>query len=182
MVGSMSRQPSAAFRRHHDVEAPAVDARSFRQGWRVASRLDALHRDGRITAGQWQAAVEFRAAWERVLRVTGGTPELGTRVSGSAGGAGVDRLAAVADTITKLREIEAAIGRLAFDLCLACVVEDAAWVTLGKLLHRDRETARDYAAAAIRLLAPAWEAATRRRRPPADTQRRPAARRPVERC
>ena len=43
-------QPSAAYRQHHDVEAPRVDTSAFRQGWRVVTRLDALASEGAIDA------------------------------------------------------------------------------------------------------------------------------------
>lgn len=160
----MTAQPSPEYRRHHDVEAPEVNVRHFRQGWLVHTRLDALHRTGRITAGERQAALEYRAACERVLMATGGTSALGVRVSGGGGGDG-DRLAAVADILTRLRETEAAIGRYAFALCFACAVTDCSWIELGRAIGRDRETAREHTAAAFRRLALAWSGATRRRRP-----------------
>jgi hypothetical protein len=36
------------YRQHHDVTAPQVDSTAFRQGWRVAARLDGLLESGRI--------------------------------------------------------------------------------------------------------------------------------------
>jgi hypothetical protein len=171
----MSNQPSATYRQHHDVEAPAVNVRAFRQGWLVHTRLDALRRDGRLTAGEWQVAVEYREAWERVLVATNSNSALGVVVVSGAGGRGADRLAAVADHLTRLRETEAAIGRFAFALCFACAVRDISWIELGRQLHRDRETARDYTAAAFRRLALAWSAPPggRARRLAADSGQRP---------
>jgi hypothetical protein len=157
--------PSAAFRRHHDIEAPQVDSTRFRQAWRVATRLDALHRDGALTAGEYQAAVEYRAAWERVLTATHGNAALGVRVSGGGGDGGADRLAAVADTITKLRQTDAAIGPLATWLCFACIVHDGTWAEAGRLLHRDPHTARAWTVLAIAGLALAWGGGRRRRSP-----------------
>jgi hypothetical protein len=51
-----TNQPTPAYRRHHDVEAPQVDSTAFRQGWRVCSRLDSLLEAGRIDREAWDAA------------------------------------------------------------------------------------------------------------------------------
>jgi hypothetical protein len=57
-----SNAPTVSYTRHHDVDPPRVDARTFRQGWRIRSRLDALHIAGSISAGEWQTGHDFRAA------------------------------------------------------------------------------------------------------------------------
>jgi hypothetical protein len=44
------------FTYHHDVTAPQDDDRAFRQGWRVAARLDALLETGRIDRDAWEIA------------------------------------------------------------------------------------------------------------------------------
>lgn len=144
------------------IEAPQVDASAFRQGWRVASRLDALHRDGHITAGEWQAAAEYRAAWHRVLSASSGSSFGQMRVSGGAGDGGADRLARLADTIGRLRSVEARIGSTAAMLSYWCVVADRSWATTGRALQRNPETVRDWTTDAIRLLALAWSSARRR--------------------
>lgn len=157
------------------IEAPAVDARAFRQGWRITSRLDALHRDGKLTAGEWQAAVEYRAAWCRVLSAS---PRsfAPMRVSGFAGG-GADRLATLTDTITRLRAVEAHIGATAAILAYWCIVADQSWAATGRKLQRNPETVRDWTTDAIRLLARAWSGARRRPRakPAACAGQRPGA-------
>ena len=57
--------PSAARLRHAEaIDAPRIDALAFRQGWRVVTRLDGLLAAGLIAPGVWQAAAEYRAAWE----------------------------------------------------------------------------------------------------------------------
>jgi hypothetical protein len=48
-------QPTLAYRRHHDIEAPRVDSTAFRQAWRVCSRLDSLLEAGRIDREAWDA-------------------------------------------------------------------------------------------------------------------------------
>jgi hypothetical protein len=172
----MSNAPTAAREQHAEgIEAPRVDARAFRQGWRVTCRLDALHRDGRITAGEWQAAAEYRAAWDRALSTMRGTSSA-TRVSGGAGAA-ADRLASVADTMTRLREVEARIGGFAALLTYRCVVLDRSWADIGRVLCRDPHTAQRWTTDAIRLLARAWRGSRRRRRAGVlnDTGQRPGA-------
>jgi hypothetical protein len=162
----VSVAPSPELRRHHDIEAPLIDATAFRQGWRITSRLDALHRDGALGPVEWQAAVEFRQAWERVKAANSGGGGLPMRVSGGAASGGVaDRLATVTDTVTRLREVEEAIGGLAHWLCFACVVEDYSWAAIGRHLHRDPHTARTWTVAAIGHLTAVWWRPRRRRSP-----------------
>ena len=52
--------PTAAYRQHHDVEAPRVDERHFLPAWRVLTRLDGLLADHAITSAEWHAAADFR--------------------------------------------------------------------------------------------------------------------------
>jgi hypothetical protein len=47
-----SNAPTPIYRQHHDVAAPQVDDRAFRQGWRVSTRLDGLYETGRIDREQ----------------------------------------------------------------------------------------------------------------------------------
>jgi hypothetical protein len=135
------------------IEPPRVDATTFRQGWRVRTRLDSLLSDRRITPGQWQAAVEYRDAWARVLQAGGGSPG-GLRVSGGADRH--HRLLGLLDTITRLRATETWIGRLAASLCFACVVEDRSWASIAATCHRNPETVRDWTVLALRSLAVVW--------------------------
>lgn len=177
----MSNAPSAARLQHADaIEAPQVDTGAFRQGWRVHTRLDALHRDGRITAGQWQAAVEYRAAHERVsiAAAYAGSGEL-LRVSGGGAGGGTDgRLAGVADTMKRLRKTDAAIGRFDAALCSACILVDRPWAEIARVIGHNPETIRDWTARAIGRLAAAWSLQTARRRWDGSSVR-PEAHRPV---
>lgn len=140
------------------IEPPRIDARVFRQGWRVRTRLDSLLAARRITPGQWQAAVEYRDAWARVLQAGGGSPG-SFRVSG-----GADRhlrLYGLLDTISRLRAVEASIGRDAARLCIACAVEDRSWASTAATWGRNPETLRDWTAQAVRALARAWAGARR---------------------
>ena len=150
----MSNAPGPARVQHvEELEVPRVDATAFRQGWRVRTRLDRLRADGRISAGTWQAADEYRDAWDRVL-AQGGWSE-----PGRVGGSGSDphhRLVSLLTTLTRLRAVEEAIGRLASDLCRACAVQDRSWAWIARAYHRNPETVRDWTADALQLLAAAW--------------------------
>ena len=154
-----SNTPTADLGQHVEaIEPPRVDASTFRQGWRVQTRLDTLLADRRITPGQWQAAVEYRDAWARVLGAGGGSPG-GFRVTGGADRH--HRLLALLDTIARLRAVEAAIGDLAARLCFACAVEDRSWASTAATWGRNPETLRDWTAQAVRALARAWAGAPR---------------------
>jgi len=154
----MSNRPSAAYRQHHDVDAPRIDRRSFRQAWRVRSRLDALLADGRITRDQWQACVDYRdtAAIARGISVP--WPFLVRIGSGSRDARMVARL----DAETRLRRVEAAIGALATALVVACVVEDLSWREIARRTGRTHETVRDWTIMAIAALGEAWGASSAR--------------------
>ena len=155
----MSNAPSADLGQHVEaIDPPRIDDRAFRQGWRVRTRLDALLAADRITSGQWQAAVEYRDAFSRVLADGGGSPG-GYRVSG---GSGHDRLLGLLDTISRLRAVDGRIGAHLARLCHLCVVEDRSWAAIAAILDRcNPETARDRTVVALRSLAVAW-AGTRR--------------------
>jgi hypothetical protein len=58
--------PSAAYRQHHDVEAPRVDERHFRPAWRVLTRLDGLLADHVIPSAEWHVAADFRELVDQV--------------------------------------------------------------------------------------------------------------------
>jgi hypothetical protein len=149
----MTARPTPEFLRQHDVEAPRVDERSFRQGWIVRTRLDQLLVDDRITRAEWQAASEYRATWAIARELVGVEPGM-IRVEGSS--SADDATIARLDAVTKLRIVEAAIGSLAARLLLACLVHDLAWARTARFLGNHPETVRDWTVLAIRALASAW--------------------------
>ena len=151
-------KPSREFRRHHDVEAPQVDERAFRQGWRVRTRLDQLLADERISRSEWQAAIEFRAAWGAAIEITR-AGMIGVQGGGSPDNAMLTRL----DAVERLRLVEAAIGGFAASLCRACIAHDLAWAAIGRQCGRNPETVRDWTVLAIRAMAGAWGAPGRRK-------------------
>jgi hypothetical protein len=168
-------KPTPELRRHVDLEDPKVDATTFRQGWRIRTRLDQLVADRRISPGEYQAATEYRAAWTTARGLAKAGPAL-TRVAGNKDpDAGmVLRLTAA----TRVRVTDKAIGDLAAALVRVCVIDDLAWAAIGRKLQRNPETARDWTVLAIHVLAAAWngtvgvapqsplQAYPRRRRPP----------------
>lgn len=153
----MTNAPTRELRRHHDVDEPRVDERAFRQGWIVRTRLDQLLALEAISAGDWQAAIEFRAAWIAARELAAREP---IRVAG-----GQDRDAATIarlEAARKVRIVETAIGRLATALVTACVIEDLSWASIAKYCHRDPHTVRAWTILAIVALAGAWSVATAR--------------------
>lgn len=146
-------RPTPEFRRQHDVEAPRVDERAFRQGWIVRTRLDQLLADDRITRAEWQAASEYRVTWAVARELAGIEPGM-IRIAGSA--SADDATIARLDAVTQLRVVEDAIGSLRARLLLAAVVHDLPWATTARYLRRNPETVRDWTVLAIRALAGAW--------------------------
>lgn len=157
-------KPTPEFERHHEVDAPRVDGRAFRTAFRVRTRLDSLLAAERITPGEWQASVEFRAS-SAIARGLSGPPAFLARVPGSPDpdGGAVARLSAG----LKVSLVEATIGTLATALVTACVIEDLPWAAVARICHRNPETVRDWTVHAIRALAAAWaDAQAARDRPP----------------
>ena len=165
-------KPTPQFRRHHAVEAPAVDKNTFRPKWRVSTRLDGLFAAHLITAGEWQAASEYRDAWERVLAMAR-TASL-TAAAGGGGGDAHAPIVAACDTVERLRLVGRAVGHLADQLCFACAVEDQPWAWSARQLRRDPHTVRTWTVAAIAALAPAWNGQRGRQRGKRHSEAAPA--------
>jgi hypothetical protein len=138
--------PWAQRRLHHDIEAPQVDARAFRQGWKVSTRLDGLLRDELITPGAWQAAVDFRATWERGFGIgLGASGELlGSRTSNAAR-CSDGKL----DALAWLRDISRRIGVRRLWLIERCVLHDYPWLRTAEMLRVSDKTARSWTAVAL---------------------------------
>jgi hypothetical protein len=150
----MTNRSDAAYRRNFlDIEAPRVDAKAFRQGWRVVTRLDGLLAAGRITPGTWQACAEYRSSWDAIRRVSPGTAWGVTRIAGYGGGGARE---APLDRIRHVRLAEAAIGARATDLTRWCCVEHLAWTTIGDRLGVRDVTACKRTVDALERLALAW--------------------------
>ena len=119
----VSNAPSAdRLQQAETIDPPRVDRSSFRQGWRVRTRLDGLLADRSIGPGVWQAAVEYRDAWARVSGDRSSALGAG-RISG--GRDAHDRQIAVVDTLAELAVVERRIEPARVEpLCFACAVND----------------------------------------------------------
>jgi hypothetical protein len=148
-------QPLAQYQLHHEVRPPQVDAKVFRQGWQVRTRLDSLLADRLIDHEQWQAARTYRTAWERVLALPGAWA--GTRGPGGSGDAH-GRMTGLVGVLAVLRRAERSMGPHSTLLCRLCVVEDRSWRGIGDRLGVCHHTARTWAAAAVVVLASVMEA------------------------
>lgn len=148
-------RPTPEFRRQHDVEAPRVDERAFRQGWIVRTRLDQLLADKRITRGEYQAACDYRTAWGTSRELRRVNVPLGM-IRFAASSTPDEGLVRKFDAEAKLVAVEAAIGALATGLVVACVIEDLSWAATARFCHRNPETVRDWTVVALRALARAW--------------------------
>jgi hypothetical protein len=141
-----TNRPTPQFTQHHDVTAPRVDKRAFRQGWRVATRLDGLLEAGRIDREAWDRACEWRR-WAET-----GTPSRARpwdiRVDLSAVPTDAGMLFRV-HAATKLREAAAAMGALRANILEAVVLHDCSWRQLAHQLRVSDKTATHRAAEAV---------------------------------
>jgi hypothetical protein len=55
--------------RHHEILAPQIDKDAFRPGWMVKSPLLSLYESGSIDRYQYEVALWWRQAVERVGRI-----------------------------------------------------------------------------------------------------------------
>ena len=149
-----SSAPTAAFRQHHDVAPPRIDAAAFRPGWLVQSRLLSLHEAGRIDRQAIDAALAWRAWAETASATRAQSWQVRVDISpGPRDGDATRRVHAAA----KLREVATALGPLRAAILEAVVLRDVPWAQLGRLLRLSDKTAREYAAEAVTALA-AWRA------------------------
>ena len=168
----MTARPTPEFRQRHDVEPPRVDDRTFRQGWRVRTRLDQLLADARITRAEWQAATEYRSAWAIARELAAIEPGM-LRIAGSSS-ADAAMIARI-DAVTQLRHVEDRIGSDASRFLLACLVHDLAWAEIARYVRKDPQTVRDWTVRAIRALARVWLGPQARQDvPPQDRRRQDA--------
>lgn len=150
LPGVATNQPTAAFRRHHDVAAPLVDATAFRQGWRICTRLDSLLESGRVSREVWDAAHVWRRWAEKVPAF--GRQSWDVRVSASRGPGDGGVLHRV-DAATRLRETTAALGELRVRILGILLVSDSSWAALGRSLRLSDTASKDWAVEALEALA-----------------------------
>ena len=143
--------PSAFYRQHQSVEAPLIDARHFRQAWRVRTRLDRLFADRAISARAYRACCEFRDLADCAEAGALGRPGfIGARASGYSG---TDRLEARLAAQTRLHEIALHLGTIAFALLEMLIVKNLSWTVIGRGFHIDPRTARAWCITVINALA-----------------------------
>jgi hypothetical protein len=141
-------EPTRAYRQHHDVTAPRVDATAFRQGWRVETRLFGLLTAGLITAATYEAGNRYRDDAEVVL-ARGSSGGLGGSPGGSGDGDGLSwRL----DALGRLRAAQAALGTFRALLVTRCAVADASWVAMARECGTTDKTVRRWTIAALEAL------------------------------
>jgi|HubBroStandDraft_3_1064219.scaffolds.fasta_scaffold08362_6 hypothetical protein len=143
-------QPTAEFAQHHDLEAPRIDGRSFRQAWRVQTRLNRLLVEGAITPQAWIAALIFRATWDTVFTGLWSVSRWEPAIASSR--PTDDRLVNRLDALTALRRLRSNLGRRDYELIEVCIVDDISWSSLGRQLHVDPKTARTRTVTALRAL------------------------------
>ena len=148
--GVATNQPTAAFRRHHDVVEPQVDQHSFRQGWRVSTRLDSLLESNRISREQWGFGHEWLRWAETVTPYRAQSWDARVDVSTVPNDAGMLIRTKAA---TRLRETAAALGELRVRILEAVLVKDMPWTQLGTLLRLSDKAARDWAVETLEALA-----------------------------
>ncbi len=142
--------PSAYFRQHGPVEAPAIDDRRFRPYWRRRARLDTLLAKRSISDFEYRRAIEFRELFERAE--TCGFV-ISSSTSGSGGGDRGIAMARALDAAAAVRAIRAAIGARLFWFLTMIAVEDLSFAQIAKRRRIDPKTARARALLAIRRLA-----------------------------
>jgi DNA-directed RNA polymerase specialized sigma24 family protein len=143
-------RPSAEFGHHHDVAAPQVDDRAFRQGWRVQTRLDALLEAGKVDRDGWDAA----CLWRRWAERTAPLPAQAWDVR-------VDRSLVPNDTVAlarvqaaaKLRAVVEALGAIRVKLLTMCVLEDRSWRDIAAAFRLSDKTVAQWTAEAVNALA-----------------------------
>jgi hypothetical protein len=154
LAQSPSSAPVPAYRQHHDVAAPQVDAHAFRQGWRVTARLDALLESGRITREAWDAACIWRRWVETVA--PSHVQRWDTHIDASLAPNDAWMLMSV-NAAAKLRQASDALGALRVKILESVVVKDLAWVELARFMRVSDKTARDRAVESVNALAD-WHA------------------------
>jgi hypothetical protein len=138
--------PTPQFRQHHRIEAPQVDATAFRQGWRVATRLDALLEADRIDREAWDGAHEFRRWTELIglshVQLWDVGPDAPCHRSDLPM---LRRMEAAA----RLRACTEALGQLRMRLLDCCVVRDLSWREIAALLRASDKTATAWVVEAL---------------------------------
>jgi hypothetical protein len=144
-------EPSPFYRQHHEVEAPLVDARHFRPGWKVITRLDGLLADGWISAAEFHTAATFREIYDEAQPPSARSTLAGL-VTGGSRATLPEPLPYRLDASKRLMLIQFALGRRRYAWLILSVIEDTPWKVLGRRWRIDHRTARKRVAGAIKQL------------------------------
>jgi hypothetical protein len=150
-----SSRPTPELLHRHEVVAPQVDDRAFRQGWLVQSRLDGLLAIGRIDREAWECAQEWRRWAVAVMPHRGQRWE--ARVDDSPVAEADIAMLHRVNAAMRLRQVSDALGELRVRLLECCVLHDFSWRAIAEKLRISDKTAREYVAEALEALAD-WRA------------------------
>ena len=148
-----SNSPSVEFRRHHQVEAPHIGRSEFRPAWRVRTQLDTLLVRGNIGRDEYLAGDRFRSLWHHAFGSL--TPSSLRRMTEAL----IDGTRALREprvpvaAIGRVVELEARLGKTAFNLLVALLILDLPWTELAKRCRLHRTTAKQHAIVALEELA-----------------------------
>jgi hypothetical protein len=148
-----SNSPSVEFRQHHAVEPPHIGRTEFRPAWRVRTQLDTLLVRGFIGRDEYLAGDRFRSLWHRAFSSL--TPSSLRRMTEAL----IDGMRTLREPIVhvaaigRVVELEARLGKTAFNLLVCLLILDLPWVELAKRCRLHRTTAKQHAIAALEELA-----------------------------
>jgi hypothetical protein len=148
-----SNAPSTEYRRHHRVEAPAVDQWEYRPGWRVKTGLDGLLEKGLINGPEYHRALRFRRSYEAAHRgAMGGSTWGKVFTDPHCRRPQPEPTERELDAVARVRMVERSLGGL-YGLLVLVVVADARWAEIGRRFAVDPKTAKTWCAAAVAALA-----------------------------
>jgi hypothetical protein len=145
-----TNRPTPQFTSHHNVTAPQVDSTAFRQGWRVATRLDGLLESGRIDREQWDCAQQWRR-WAELIGLSH-VQRWDVRPDAPCHPSDLPMLHRV-QAAAKLRACSVALGELRVRLLDCCVLRDMSWREIAGLLRMSDKTATQWVVEALSALA-----------------------------
>ena len=148
------KQPLDYYQQHHALDAPKIDADSFRPFWRRRTHLDQLLIDRAIGIRQHRAGQRFRALAETAMSGAYRTQSLDR--GGSDRGDNLSNGVAIAahlDALARLATIRAALGPFAFVLLEVHLVRDLNWRAIAARYHVTPRTARAWVIVALHGLA-----------------------------
>jgi hypothetical protein len=145
----VQNSPLPHYQQHHRVEPPRIDAREFRPGWRVKTRLAALFENDKISREAFVAGMAWKGWVEQVGHVR--VQSWAARISRGL----VLKIPSSRqlDSACSLQDAARALGQKRVNLLMSAIVDDLTWVELGRRLRVQRQTAVKWAVEAVEALA-----------------------------